>query len=381
MPDPTYSAPAAVAVEDRLFRALAVLRFVVLVNSLALGFYRRESYDHPIAALVALGLMAVWTGVAVWGYASASRRTMLLLGFDLALTVGLLVSTPWIKGYPFNASIPGFWVMGVVLAWAIHWRWRGGLIAAVCVIVADVAIREELNQTIYGNLFLLMIGGPIVGYMCGGLQRTAVQRDVAERAAAAAEERARLARVVHDGVLQVLALVQRRGAELGGEAAELGRLAGEQESSLRSLIRQHDAALREQTAEPTTVDLAEQLDLLEGHRPPQVGVATPGTSVVVPAHVGTELLAVVRACLDNVARHVGESASAWVLLEDLGDSVVVTVRDDGPGIPSGRLEQAADDGRLGVAESIQGRMRDLGGSADLSTGSFGTEWELTVPRT
>ena len=46
---------------------------------------------------------------------------------------------------------------------------------------------------------------------------------------AATRERERLARGIHDSVLQVLALVRRRGEELGGEAAELGRLAGEQE--------------------------------------------------------------------------------------------------------------------------------------------------------
>ena len=66
---------------------------------------------------------------------------------------------------------------------------------------------------------------------------TATQRDRAERAAAAAEERQRLARVVHDGVLQVLALVQRRGPDLGADGAELGRLAGEQESRLRALVQ------------------------------------------------------------------------------------------------------------------------------------------------
>ena len=54
---------------------------------------------------------------------------------------------------------------------------------------------------------------------------------------AANRERERLARGIHDSVLQVLALVQRRGAELGGEAAELGRLAGEQEAALRALVQ------------------------------------------------------------------------------------------------------------------------------------------------
>ena len=61
------------------------------------------------------------------------------------------------------------------------------------------------------------------------------------RASVADAERARLARAVHDGVLQVLALIQRRGRELGGESAELGRMAGEQESALRALIRQQDS--------------------------------------------------------------------------------------------------------------------------------------------
>ena len=34
---------------------------------------------------------------------------------------------------------------------------------------------------------------------------------------------------------------------------------------------------------------------------------------------------------------VRERAPAWVLVEDLGESVVVTVRDEGPGIPDGRV--------------------------------------------
>lgn len=58
----------------------------------------------------------------------------------------------------------------------------------------------------------------------------------------------------------------------------------------------------------------------------------------------------------------------------------MTVRDEGPGIPEGRLAEAEAEGRLGVAQSIRGRVRELGGTAALSTGSFGTEWEITVPR-
>jgi signal transduction histidine kinase len=71
-----------------------------------------------------------------------------------------------------------------------------------------------------------------------------------------------------------------------------------------------------------------------------------------------------------------------VLLEDLGNEVVLTVRDDGPGIPDGRLEQAAAQGQLGVTESIKGRVRDLGGTTTLETApAGGTEWEVRVPTT
>jgi signal transduction histidine kinase len=368
---------AAVAVEDRLFRAVAVLRVVVLVNAVGLALFRGvDNYDHPTAGYVLLAVMVVWTAFATWAYADAARRGVALLGADLALTLALLALTPLVKGPWFNATVPGFWVMAALFAWAIRFRTPGGLVAGVLIGSADLFLRDELTQTNYSNFFLLMIGGPIVGFACGSLQQMAAERDEAQRAASTAAERVRLARVVHDGVLQVLAMVQRRGAELGGDGAELARLAGEQEKRLRTLIRTQDA-LRDDV-DSGVVDLADALTRLRDRT--GVDVAVPGGSVDVPAATAHEVVAVVLACLDNVERHVGEGAPAWVLLESFADHVEVSVRDDGPGIPEGRLAEASAQGRLGVAESIQGRVRDLGGTARLTTGSFGTEWELSVPR-
>ncbi|QDH11004.1 histidine kinase [Nocardioides dongxiaopingii] len=368
---------AAVAVEDRLFRAVAVLRWVVLANAVGLALYRGvDNYDHPTAGYVLVAVMVAWTTFATWAYADRARRGQLLLYCDLGLTLALIALTPLVKGPWFNATIPGFWVMAALFAWAIRFRTPGGFVAGVLIGGADLLLRDELTQTNYSNFFLLMIGGPIVGFMCGSLQQMAAERDEAQRTAAAATERARLARVVHDGVLQVLALVQRRGAEIGGPAADLGRLAGEQESALRTLIRSQDAVSDAGTA--GTVDLASRLGRLSLR--PGVDVAVPGGPVELPSAAAAEVVAVVAACLDNVTAHVGEGAPAWVLLEAFPDRVEVSVRDEGPGIPAGRLEEAAAAGRLGVSESIRGRVADLGGTAQLSTGSYGTEWELVVPR-
>jgi signal transduction histidine kinase len=111
-----------------------------------------------------------------------------------------------------------------------------------------------------------------------------------------------------------------------------------------------------------------------------VVISGPASVVMVEKKTAVELASAVRAALDNVARHCA-GARAWVLIEDEPGAVTVTVRDDGPGMPAGRLAEAAADGRLGVSHSIIGRMRAIGGSARVtSRPGEGTEVELRVPR-
>jgi signal transduction histidine kinase len=374
-------APAP-SVETSMYRPLAALRVLLLVNALGLFVYRGltagngpwSNTDHVTSAVLVMAVLALWTGVAAWAYGRPERRRALLLILDLLVALAAILVSPLVKGPSLQATLPGFWVVGAVLAWAVHWRWVGGSVAAIAVALADVSIRSSFTTVQYGNILVLLLCGLIVGYASGLLKEMAAARDHAQREAAVARERAQLARVVHDGVLQVLSLVQRRGTELGGEVAELGQLAADQEAALRTLVQ------RRTTASPVgSEDLAGALsDLQSG----LVTVSVPGSPVVMPAGVVREVVAVVSSCLDNVRRHVGEDAAAWVAVEDRGDDVVVSVRDNGPGIPPGRLEVARSEGRLGVAESIQGRVSDLGGTADLvSAPGQGTEWDITVPRT
>jgi signal transduction histidine kinase len=356
-----------------MYRWLAVLRFVLVANTVGLNIYR-GGFAHPVAGAALVGALVVWTFLISWVYYSFARRTTPWVVADLVVALAAIALTAAVKDSGFNATVPGFWVMGAMFAWAIHWRLYGGLVAAVLLSVDDFATRHYLSETIYGNLFLLLIGGPIVGLMVDSLLRSAARTAAAERAAAAAVERTKLARAVHDGVLQVLSLVQRRAPDLGEDGAQLGRLAGEQEQALRSLIRQQDAI------EPTPgmVDLVGALSALERRR--GVSVAAPPGGIPMAGDRAAEIVAVVAACLDNVAAHVGPDAPAWVLLESTPDDLLVSVRDDGPGIPAGRLDQAVREGRLGVSSSILGRVAELGGRAELSTGPHGTEWELVFPR-
>lgn len=385
---PSNSSDAQRAVEDRLNVALAVLRVVVTLNMWGMTIWRWDNFVHPAAGGAVVVALTVWTALVLWLYRRPSGRRPLVFGLDLAFAVAAMASTPWLKGEAFNATVPGFWVMGPLLVWAVHWHWRGGLAAGVVLTAVDLTIRQSITQTNYGNVFLIMVGGTVLGYMCGSLVRMAEERAEAERLVAVEQERTRLARAVHDGVLQVLALVQRRGTELGGDFSELGRLAGEQEGVLRSLIHAQDTvqqpssfwglSVRAPRWVPSTMrDLAGELELLSSSR---VTVVTPGGPVLLDGVVVEEVLAAVRACLDNVRMHVGLDAPAWVLLEAWDDRAVLTVRDEGTGIVAGRLDAAVEEGRIGVRSSIRGRIAEVGGTAEVISGAWGTEWEFVVPR-
>ena len=88
------------------------------------------------------------------------------------------------------------------------------------------------------------------------------------------------------------------------------------------------------------------------------------------------------AALDNVVRHAGPGARAWVLVEDEERQVRSACAMTETGSATGRLAAAAAEGRLGVSHSIVGRLREVGGTACLtSSPGRGTEVELRVGRT
>jgi signal transduction histidine kinase len=189
-------------------------------------------------------------------------------------------------------------------------------------------------------------------------------------------------------VLQVLALLAREAGRPDSplDGARIAELAREQERVLRRLTTHAPSAaggdaLRHPRAR-REIDLSAALHQLAAGSSVPVSAALPAGPVLVGDAVGDEIVAAVAAALDNVARHAGAGARAFLLVEDEPDAITVSVRDDGAGMPPGRLAAAAREGRLGVRSSISGRIRDLGGTVTVTSApGAGTEIEISVPRT
>ncbi|MFG2013833.1 MacS family sensor histidine kinase [Actinomadura geliboluensis] len=375
--------------EVALWRAVAVYRGLALVYAAIVIAMNFDGYAHPAAGWAVLAVMTAWTAYAVAAFGDPRRRGWPLLAADLAVAAASILATAWVETAANIAAgrptLPVSWVAAAVLAWAVAGGRRLGLTAALVLAAANLLVHAiagtsgGIGSTTFNGIVLLVLAGLVVGHVVRLAREAEARLARAVELESANRERERLARRIHDSVLQVLAMVQRRGGELGGEAAELGRLAGEQEAALRALIGTAPAVpARDAGAADADADLR---PLLTAHASTSVTVSTPATEVRLPAHAAREVAAAVAAALDNVRRHCGDGARAWVLLEDGADGVAVSVRDDGPGLPPGRLDEAASDGRLGVAQSIRGRVADLGGSVAIASApGEGTEIEMTVPR-
>ncbi|MEU1077657.1 MULTISPECIES: DUF5931 domain-containing protein [unclassified Streptomyces] len=391
------------SVELPLWRALTAYRVLTMLYAVLVFVSEYRHFERAWVAVAFLSVLAVWTLATVPRVANAASCTKRFLGVDLTIALTGILLTPLADAEAQSVNgptLPTIWTAGSVLAFAIKGGWRWAAFASSLVAAANLVERGTPTRDTLHNVLLVWVASIAIGYVVEVARASEATLARALEIEAATRERERLARDIHDSVLQVLAMVQRRGTALGGEAAELGRMAGEQEVALRTLVSSGLVPTTRASEDPALGALVRTVDddetearaeaegaevdlrtLLAPHAGSRVSLAEPGAPVLLAPPAARELAAAVSAALDNVRRHAGESAQAWILVEDWGDEVIVTVRDDGPGIPEGRLAQAEGEGRLGVALSIRGRLRDLGGTAELiSVPGQGTEVELKVPR-
>jgi signal transduction histidine kinase len=304
----------------------------------------------PVAALFAVTAAGGVVAELGWLAGSLDRQQVPLTNALVIISVGAVVSVIW--NLAFDRADAGR-SAGYALAIRIS--------AAVLLLVGGssaLAIRPGQTNAVIGVAMIVLGVAVLVAPRVVRLWTELL----AERSRRAREEqRSEIAAHLHDSVLQTLALIQNRA----GASSEVARIARAQERELRDWLFTGD--------DPTAVDLAAELRrdaaAIELDFPVRIDVVTAGESV---GHYSSALVAAAREAMLNAARHAGGDVSVYV--ETTPGSVDIFVRDRGTGVDLDTLP--AD--RLGIRESIIGRMTRAGGSASVrpGVGDSGTEVHL-----
>ncbi|WP_031506246.1 ATP-binding protein [Streptomyces megasporus] len=317
-----------------------------------------------------------------------------LLGL-LALCVALVVLGANLQFGPANAYVWPLLVAGVGVA--VVWRqadnsrrarWAevsrhkrllpiarsaaGALL--VCLGITGFAVTQglgpHLGMVLQASLALLvgiaLLAGP---YLVRLVQDLSEERLMRIRA----QERAEVAAHVHDSVLHTLTLIQRNA----DNPREVARLARAQERELRAWLYKPTGTGKDEEDEPDTLAEAVRRTAaeVEDHHGVPVEVVCVGDCPL-DERLGAQLQAA-REAMVNAAKYGGEDGPVQVFAEVEGRTVFMSVRDHGPGFD---LESVPAD-RMGVRESIIGRMRRNGGTAVLRAApDGGTVVELEMER-
>lgn len=184
------------------------------------------------------------------------------------------------------------------------------------------------------------------------------------------EERSEMAAHLHDSVLQTLALIQR--ADAPGRARTLAR---RQERELRAWLYDERPPDGEGNPAQLGAALERVVTEVEDRHEVDVDLVVVGDCPMEPRLEA--LVAALREATQNAARHAGVTEVS-LYVEVQPERVEAYVRDRGAGFDL----DAVEPGRLGVRESIVGRMARNGGRAEVHTAlGEGTEITLQIGRT
>ncbi|MEW9870407.1 PspC domain-containing protein [Arthrobacter sp. HS15c] len=308
----------------------------------------------------------------------------ILLGAGLLLVAGILIAQLLGVDVPLGTLIPAAAVLGgAAIAWMqLDETRRAGLLdktkadqaggwarlaAGLALVVAGVLVMVSGSGSWEQTWLALLASVAVLGGVVLVLLPWALKfwRDLeSERAGRVREtERAEIAAHLHDSVLQTLALIQRRA----GNEHDVVRLARAQERELRGWLFQDPGRDAGQLSERIKATAAEVEDFLGN----AVEVVSVGDTAMTEAHEA--LVQASREAMLNASRHGGGSVSVYVEVSE--GRAEVFVKDRGPGF---ELNDVPED-RLGVRESIIGRMKRHGGTASITSTPDGTEVRLGLP--
>jgi signal transduction histidine kinase len=210
--------------------------------------------------------------------------------------------------------------------------------------------------------------------------------------AAAMDERIRLARDLHDGVLQSLTGAALQLQTVGRLFAEDPQAARNRLQEIQNLLAEEQRDLRffiqelkpgplgsPQADSDPTARLNELSERIERHWGLQVEVKFDRAGERIPAALGREIYRIVHEALVNAARHARASV-ARVELSGQGDHVRITVADDGRGF---RFHGHYDHARLTEMKlgpvTLKERIVSLGGTLSIDSSESGARLEIVLP--
>ncbi len=356
--------------------------------------YAATLQDAPKVVLAWTELDAPWSHVAVWsGGASTEERhpadrplvheAVRDRAFirSLAPSPRTLVQDPngphlarW-DGEPIDDAIAPHFASGATLSVPI----RGESVEGRLFVLA----RREAT---FDDLVLTEIVAGVVGARLDAFYLTEQLRQ-----AAATEERIRLARDLHDGVLQsftgiALRLPAIRGlmkTDVTAAASALDdvqRVLASEQRELRFFIQELKPAAFPAKDLPLDVRLGELAQLMEREWDLHVDLRVETASEGISAAMSRDVYHIVREALVNAARH-GAASRARVAIGAAGrDAFTVSVGDNGRGFPFSGRYSAEELARLDLGpKTLRERVRAINGSLMLESGPRGAELHVVLP--
>jgi signal transduction histidine kinase len=360
--------------ERGVLQGLAALRWVAWAWMAAVLVLTRDRVERPVlgAILVVLAFAVTAGATVLW---RTRPETLLRPGPVLVeLVVGLaLVLCDGVVRQPGSAfgtgqSLGSVWPLVGVLSAGVALGSAPGAAAGAAMGLARVgssllndagAYDESRVLSLLNSVVLYAIGGAVAGYAWQRLQR-------AEREVAAVRAREEVSRTLHDGVLQTLALVERRAAD-----PALARLARDQERDLRSYLSGSRSPIGGLAAA-----LRGCADRFEEAFDAKVDVLVPDDIPSVRSEQVAALSGAVGEALTNAGKHGGAGHVVVYVEEDGDGGLFCSVKDDGAGFDPDAVTEGT-----GMARSIRARVEEAGGRAEVSSRpGEGAEVRLCLPR-
>ena len=367
--DEARVAASDLPLERSLLIAVAVFRWATLGWTVLVVVIdtNNDAFAHLWAAVLLVTLVALFTlWTSIWlRVAPAVLLTPVAVITELALGAALVFFDSYAYESAHTQSLGSAWPLAGIFMAGILWAGRGGFVAGLVIGMTRVLGQlrfipdwkwHDNKLDALGTIVLYSLAGAVGGFLTIKLRE-------AEGKISAAKAREEVSRRLHDGVLQTLAVIQRRSDD-----PELIALAREQEEDLRNFLFHEPGS---DGLVPSLREAASRFNRLYGGTANVVAVVDPETTT----DARDAIRGAVIEALNNAGKH-GGATTATIFIDSDGDGMVFcSVKDDGVGFADADTAEG-----VGIARSIRGRIEEVGGRVEIDGRvGQGTEVRLWVP--